>query len=428
MSQYLNSFLIEPVIRQARRFSRQGDDDRPFRPSNVRPSSSNGAEIPQRGLCVHADATHPDDSQQMALDPLDPRVTEMATAEPDIVPSVAEPHLHQPLQTSREESSRAAAPPDNLQPNAQVSSSPVHGLTESLQPTTSSLSGSARSVTDPYALEPRNSVQSTAQYPTNTGSARARIGDQALPEDDGMASKRRQIVAIHKTHSSDTERARLVHNLMNEGGSSLQPNRKTPHGPSPTILAPHDKPNSPAPGHDANTIVPPVSPNASPLASADVNNPFNLSGEDLNPTYYQKPVVQPLTTGHDNRLSNRLSQDSIQENRVFGCLHYRRNIKLQCSRCYRWYTCRFCHDEVEDHLLNRPETKNMLCMFCGSAQPASGHCTRCGEPSARYYCIVCKFWDNTPGKSIYHCNDCGICRVGEGLGKDFFHCKVKRAV
>ena len=36
----------------------------------------------------------------------------------------------------------------------------------------------------------------------------------------------------------------------------------------------------------------------------------------------------------------------------------------------------------------------------------------------------CKLWDDDPHKSIYHCNDCGICRIGKGLGKDFFHCKV----
>ena len=38
---------------------------------------------------------------------------------------------------------------------------------------------------------------------------------------------------------------------------------------------------------------------------------------------------------------------------------------------------------------------------------------------AQYYCDRCKLWDDdsTP---IYHCYECGICRVGHGLGKDFF--------
>jgi hypothetical protein len=67
----------------------------------------------------------------------------------------------------------------------------------------------------------------------------------------------------------------------------------------------------------------------------------------------------------------------------------------------------------------------MLCMLCGHAQPAAQYCKQCGELAAQYYCAACKLWDNDASKSIYHCNDCGICRVGKGIGKDFFHCKVR---
>lgn len=56
-------------------------------------------------------------------------------------------------------------------------------------------------------------------------------------------------------------------------------------------------------------------------------------------------------------------------------------------------------------------------------QPAAQSCRECGEELARYYCDKCKLWDNDPRKSIYHCDDCGICRQGKGLGEDFFHCK-----
>jgi hypothetical protein len=51
-------------------------------------------------------------------------------------------------------------------------------------------------------------------------------------------------------------------------------------------------------------------------------------------------------------------------------------------------------------------------------------CINCGEISAQYYCNICKLWENRQNKPIYHCGDCGICRRGMGLGKDFFHCKV----
>ncbi|KAF3766140.1 zf-CHY-domain-containing protein, partial [Cryphonectria parasitica EP155] len=110
-----------------------------------------------------------------------------------------------------------------------------------------------------------------------------------------------------------------------------------------------------------------------------------------------------------------------------GCVHYKRNIKVQCAECDKWYTCRLCHDDAEEHTLPRKHTKNMLCMLCGHAQKASDTCAHCGESAASYYCNICKLWSDDVNKHIYHCDDCGICRVGRGLEKDFFHCKTCRA-
>lgn len=64
----------------------------------------------------------------------------------------------------------------------------------------------------------------------------------------------------------------------------------------------------------------------------------------------------------------------------------------------------------------------MLCMFCNTRQPAAQNCANpdCAKRMALYYCGKCKLWDDDPNKHIYHCVDCGICRIGHGLGKDFF--------
>ncbi|KAK9427762.1 hypothetical protein V1505DRAFT_253550 [Lipomyces doorenjongii] len=113
-----------------------------------------------------------------------------------------------------------------------------------------------------------------------------------------------------------------------------------------------------------------------------------------------------------------------EANEIRGCAHYQRGVKLQCSVCDQWHPCRFCHDDVEDHQLIRSETKNMLCTYCFLPQSAAQDCRGCGRRVAKYFCEKCKLWDDDPDKSIYHCNDCGICRIGEGLGKDFFHCKT----
>lgn len=72
---------------------------------------------------------------------------------------------------------------------------------------------------------------------------------------------------------------------------------------------------------------------------------------------------------------------------------------------------------------DRQDTKNMLCMICLKLQPAGQYCEYCNEQMACYYCDKCKLWDNDSSKSIYHCDECGICRQGKGLGEDFFHCK-----
>lgn len=41
------------------------------------------------------------------------------------------------------------------------------------------------------------------------------------------------------------------------------------------------------------------------------------------------------------------------EKEVFGCKHYKRNCKVRASCCGKLFTCRFCHDEVSDHSMDR---------------------------------------------------------------------------
>lgn len=41
------------------------------------------------------------------------------------------------------------------------------------------------------------------------------------------------------------------------------------------------------------------------------------------------------------------------EKQVFGCEHYKRNCKLLATCCNKLFTCRFCHDKVSDHTMDR---------------------------------------------------------------------------
>ncbi|CAM9921763.1 unnamed protein product, partial [Phaeothamnion confervicola] len=133
---------------------------------------------------------------------------------------------------------------------------------------------------------------------------------------------------------------------------------------------------------------------------------------------------------------------------VLGCPHYRRACKLRAVCCGKLFTCRLCHDQVRlvmDHTMDRYNVREMLCMRCGALQPVAPDCQNsacCAYPpplataadataavamakvAARepYHCGICRLFDDAPDKSIYHCPYCNVCRLGKGLGVDFWHC------
>lgn len=259
-----------------------------------------------------------------------------------------------------------------------------------------------------------------------------------LPEDDGMADLRRRIHAIRDNEASSTQKARLIHSLMIESYEAARATfSERPISSSQSPPRVRSREHSPA--------SPPLRfrrmsnrsfddfMEQSTLAS--VRAYYNVSPEDLVPTFAPKDIevttdsteqspvanVVPATENDDNFSNSDYADEDAQ---VLGCPHYKRNVKLQCYTCKKWYSCRFCHNQSENHALERQKTENMLCMLCGLPQPAAQWCKGCGERAASYFCTVCKLWDNDSSKSIYHCHDCGICRIGQGIGKDFYHCKV----
>lgn len=232
-----------------------------------------------------------------------------------------------------------------------------------------------------------------------------------------MRPLRTRIQAINARDIPSSEKARIMHEVLLEGYRASQlasRGNAIPDDGEPTGQA--WEPLSAARPLDSLKFW------HGQLSESSAVDTFVLTESDLTPTY--APIRQPKSPGYAT--PTRAPTPPVT-GPPFGCQHYERNVKLQCSTCHRWYTCRFCHDAYEDHNLIRKETKNMLCMPCGRAQKASDICVNCGETAAQYYCNICKLWENRQSKPIYHCNDCGICRRGLGLGKDFFHCKTCRA-
>jgi len=107
-----------------------------------------------------------------------------------------------------------------------------------------------------------------------------------------------------------------------------------------------------------------------------------------------------------------------------GCKHYQRSAKLVAPCCDKVYTCRLCHDEHEDHELDRTKVEEIVCAVCETKQaPDSQNCVNpeCRIILGKYFCATCRLYDDTP-KQQWHCEQCGICRAGGE--HNFFHCDV----
>lgn len=45
---------------------------------------------------------------------------------------------------------------------------------------------------------------------------------------------------------------------------------------------------------------------------------------------------------------------------------------------------------------------------------SAADCNACGAKLGTYFCSICRLWDNAPGRQIYHCPYCNLCRRGAG--------------
>lgn len=73
-------------------------------------------------------------------------------------------------------------------------------------------------------------------------------------------------------------------------------------------------------------------------------------------------------------------------------------------------------------MLDRSIVKEVVCALCDVRQPIAAECTACGVAFGAYACTRCPFYDDNLSKRPFHCDDCGLCRVG---GRErYFHCKT----
>ncbi|XP_038129566.1 RING finger and CHY zinc finger domain-containing protein 1 [Cyprinodon tularosa] len=102
-----------------------------------------------------------------------------------------------------------------------------------------------------------------------------------------------------------------------------------------------------------------------------------------------------------------------------GCKHYVRSCLLKAPCCGKLYVCRLCHDAEENHQMDRFKVREVLCSECETLQKAQKNCQQCHVQFGEYYCDICHLFDKD--KKQYHCQPCGICRIGPR--EKYFHCE-----
>jgi RING finger/CHY zinc finger protein 1 len=112
--------------------------------------------------------------------------------------------------------------------------------------------------------------------------------------------------------------------------------------------------------------------------------------------------------------------ESVDATPYEGCAHYKRKARLLAPCCGEWFGCRFCHDKVKSedavdrkkaHTMDRHAVRTIQCGRCETVQDAAQTCRACGITLGAYWCATCVFLDDVD-KGQYHCDKCGICRVG----------------
>ncbi|KAK8218420.1 hypothetical protein IWZ01DRAFT_538035 [Phyllosticta capitalensis] len=443
MTSLISAFILEPVVRQARAFSAASSHvERPrpalsaipgvqvSQPSRATDCAAAGAAgtAPRNSTSSSASDTSASSSifspSAVAGDAFVPTDNpDVATCQEPTVVSTEEPpkstaaHGHANLTQS---TTRIIPPSSALHCpfEAEYPPHPVHCITEPMCSTAATderLPGPPPRGNESTVVQLHRNPDRGSSY-TTPNTCGAVIMSESLPADDGMRLLRSRIHEIRKLRVPSEEKAQRMHSLMTEKYRASQEHLDVQRPWSPSSTLSQERPFTPSSAVSFADVDIPLSSPASVSSSFDIENPYNLTPEDLQPTYFPPERHVDLSA----------SAGSIaveEEEPTLGCKHYKRNVKIQCFDCHRWHTCRHCHDQREDHHLNRRKTRTMLCMLCSTPQLAAEFCRHCQVRAAWHYCDICKLWDNDSTRSIYHCPDCGICRRGEGLGKDFIHCK-----
>ncbi|KAK2960997.1 putative E3 ubiquitin-protein ligase SRFP1 [Blattamonas nauphoetae] len=148
------------------------------------------------------------------------------------------------------------------------------------------------------------------------------------------------------------------------------------------------------------------------LISVKLQSVQNKPGIEVTPIELSEIIVRELSENKEIRKASKTSFYPIPQ--IFpGCKHYVRGCKVECPECHKFYPCRVCHDEAEDHTITRSNIQHVLCYQCRHVVPFAQECSNCQALFGLYCCNICKLIVATPFFEAFHCDECGLCRVGK---------------
>ncbi|MCJ1379017.1 hypothetical protein MMC17_002116 [Xylographa soralifera] len=354
MSHYLSTFLYEPIARQARRFSS------PHITEPVEDLTFNHGSETDGRLKVYEE----EDASALNID----GIHEMSTISGQALvlsPTSEDGGLEEELQALRRNEPGSSfldrgstASSDQTVGASRFDTTPLEihhqedseminhprPMTARFRSANTSISSSINDTGLAHGGSPSSSRRSTLQGAAVSG-IQSYMNDGVLPEDDGMRVMRKKIIEIQCQDVSTAEKSRLMHELMTQRYSSHHPSLLLPHYPrnrSPGSFRSQERPFTPSSGLSISDTIPSSPPQTSVSSVGDPENVCQVTLEDLAPTYWIPPVVptanmitnDPVT--RDLAESLMIQDEQDEQDCDLGCAHYKRNVKLQCSACYRW--------------------------------------------------------------------------------------------
>ncbi|EMR88834.1 putative chy and ring finger domain protein [Botrytis cinerea BcDW1] len=416
MTSLVSEFLINPVLRQARRFSRSepvhAHDSNDTTNPHLVPGSSNNEtdeavieDAPAREPTMNLPGTRElVGVGGITESPPNQNSTHEGSSLGDIESLRHDANHDEAGALATSHSQSHISPLENDMSGN--SSSGVASLTQG------NITEGSSSSTAPNTINfPMTSIEGSSQDSSQNSTPAPMgldTGSTALPADDGMGPLRQRIKYIQAMEIPTERKALMMHQLLTQGYTEAHEIFNAKNFVPTTAADKMISQERPATPNSLSSFIWQMNGTSDPAPATEIHT-FHLSPDDLMKTY--APLDPPEVDDGNEETEN--TEDSTPK---LGCKHYKRNVKLQCSTCDRCKSVvgmetQFRNlDRAIDNQPMPPQFQNTLAMVS---------CNDCYAKSAVKYhwlglkCAICDSY-NTAQLSILSDPDVETSAIGAG--------------